>query len=81
MLFAVKQTGVTEHPKLYFPSTIGTKMNLVLLLVFGQLRCQCSFESFCNFTQYSIIIEGIFSIIDYIEQNKYKKVDYKTYFV
>ena len=48
-------------------------MNLVLLLVFGRLRCQRSFESFCNFTPYSIIMEGIFSII---EQIKYKKVDY-----
>ena len=49
-------------------------MDIVLLLVFGQLRCQCSFESFCNFTQYSIIIEGIFSIIDYIEQKNTKKL-------
>ena len=89
MLYAVAVklfVGVTKHPipMLRIPSTIGTKINPVLLLVLGRLNCkctalQCSFESFSNFTQYSnITIHGIFSII---EQKKYKKVDYKKFFI
>ena len=47
MLYAVAVklfVGVTKHPIpiLCIPSTIGTKINLVLLLVLGRLCCQCT---------------------------------------
>ena len=52
-IFCAHNKDYTIQAKLYIPSTINTRMNLALLLLFGGFGCQSSSEIFFNFSKSS----------------------------